>query len=122
MQALEVFLLGMLIAAGLHRAWFTTGLPVHVFKTLRWLGWGKTKSWPGPNTYAFWLRHECQTWWALQLPPLVAELLDCPVCFSYHLSFWVALGMVAVGEPTWLLLTWPAWPELINILPGHHDA
>lgn len=116
-----IFLLGFLITAGLHRAWFTSGLPVHVFKILRRCGWGKAKPWPEGVEYAEWLIDDFRTWCAINLHPLVAELLSCPVCFSYHLSFWIAAAMLVCGGPTWLLLAWPAWPELINLLPGHHD-
>ena len=120
MTSLEIFLVGLFITAGIHRAWFSTPLPVHVFKTLRYLGWGAHLKWPPISDYEFWLRHECATWWTLNLPASVGDLLSCPVCISYHMSFWVALIMVLGGAPGYMLFAWLAWPELINLLPGHH--
>ena len=117
---LEIFLLGMLITAGLHRAWFATQLPVHVFQLIYWSGiWGLRKQWPPSDEIQFWLRHECEMWWTINTPSWVGELLSCQVCLSYHLSFWVAILMCAAGAPTWILGVWLAWPELINLLPGH---
>lgn len=118
-ESLYIFAVGALIAAGLHRSWFNTQLPVHVFKGLRYFGWGAHKDWPNPIDLRHWLRHECETWFILNTPHLVGELLTCPVCFSYHLSFWVALAMFTVGCPPWIMFVWPAWPEIINLLPGH---
>jgi len=119
MRDINIFLIGFLGVAGLHRAWFATQLPIHFFKLLRHVGWGANKEWPPKETYQFWLRHECESWWSLNLHPLVGELLCCPICLSYHLSWWAAVVMSIFGAPLWILAAWLAWPELINLLPGH---
>lgn len=50
------------------------------------------------------------TWddWALAMAlyanPFMSELLTCPVCLSFHLSFWIALATIlATGASWWLL-------------------
>ena len=112
------YLAGLFVAASLHLAWFTTNLPVHLFKTLRALGWRSKDQgfWPSPEDYRDWLRYQWQDWNLLQLPQLVSELLNCPVCLSFHISFWVASIMVVTQLAGFCMI--PAalgWPILINV-------
>lgn len=116
-----LFWWGLSVAAGLTLAWTQSNLPIHLFEILRFTGWRKDAEdfWPAPGAMTDWTRLDFVTWSALKLPPLLADLINCPVCMSYHISFWTSAAMAAalsffpIGGWQWLLipagtLGWPA--------------
>lgn len=115
---------GLSIAAGLVLAWTQSNLPIHILEVLRFLGWHSRTAdfWTGDMSC--WTRRDFQAWTALKLHPWLADLVNCPVCMSYHISFWVASGLTA-ALACWhparlLLLLIPLgtliWPVHINRL------
>ena len=82
-----------------HLVWFHSSFPAHLFGILKTLGWKKNSQqfWTvggGETKYA----DEWFTWVNCTLPPLLAELLTCPVCLSVHISTWVSLiGFLVFG-------------------------
>lgn len=100
-------------------AWFNSGLPLHVFYILNKLYilpveseednvWDTIVSWED---------------WAdkvnIYLPSLLAELITCKVCLSFHISFWVGLlTAILFPEIAWYhaLIAMFTWPILINRL------
>lgn len=116
------YIVGMLTAASLLLAWFQSGLPYHVLGLLEKLGWNKEHP-------SFW--HAVREKWddALNVyyPNLLSELLSCPVCLSFHVSFWIGVGSLFIASDLCLwypIVTALSWPILINILLSkvkHHD-
>ena len=108
-----VYLLGALAASSLAMAWFQSGLPIHVLQLAGWLfRWRKGDA-------AFW--NGIEEDWELALtvayPNLLTELLTCPVCLSFHISFWIGVVSLFVAPlPLWYpIVTAVTWPILINI-------
>lgn len=121
-HAIILYLTGLTATASLLMAWFNSTLPVHVFHILRRVGYKA-----GDN--AFWkaIPEWESTWedWAVAVAaginPFASELLTCPVCLSFHLSFWVAAveWLLVPGASGWLVPAAAAtWPVLANILMG----
>lgn len=118
-----VYILGLFAAASVTMAWFNSGLPLHVFHILNELYilpveseeddvWDTIVSWED---------------WAdkvnIYLPSLLAELITCKVCLSFHISFWVGLLAAALfPEIVWYhaFITMFTWPILINRLVPNH--
>lgn len=114
------YLIGLAAVSGLLVAWFSTGLPLHAFHMLRRLGWLRGNPfWDMIPEYKSGMDDLVVAMAAHQeaVHPLVADLLTCRVCFSYHLSFWVSLAFS-------LVLGWDvccffgallSWPVLSNL-------
>ena len=93
----------LLTILALHQTWFHTNAPAHLFGGLHCLTLWRSK--PG-----FWSAELLETqfksdWfvWINSHPhihPKVAELLTCPICFSWHISFWVVLFAYCAGLPS----------------------
>lgn len=93
---------------GLFEAWFRTGLPAHVFELIKVVDdrfkfcredfWPEDVVW-GSNT---WTPDEWEVWATIQMPYL-GELLTCPICFSWHLSFWVSFFVALVTGNWWII-------------------
>jgi hypothetical protein len=99
------------VTGAIHLTWFKSTLPILVFKFLRLLGW-KRKSeenymaalagepdkggfWPNWAEYKFWTRPKWVEWSEKTLWFWVSELLDCPWCLAWHVSFWVTAVFTA---------------------------
>lgn len=125
-----LFVVGQLIVCSLLMAWMNSHLPIHVFHVFRRLGFRKedTALWKELPEFAS-THDDWAMWMALKLPrgwwsKLISELLTCPVCISFHISFWTAVGLSLVT----FLLTWDpvifllipvgagAWPFIANKL------
>lgn len=116
-----VFTLGACAVAYLLTAWFATDLPVHFFHLLRRLGWRSSDS-------AFWdsvpedttSRQEFFDAVVVHgvLPPLLADLLMCRVCLSFHIAFWMAVAVwLADAAPLRFMAGCAfAWPFVGNML------
>lgn len=90
---IELILLQSLAVGGLLYLWFETGLPLHVFRHLRF----KNDPPAAENLcdYQSWLL------WINVSRPVWGELLTCTGCLSTHLSwilslFWLATGIAGV--------------------------
>ena len=115
---LTIYLLGCLAVASALMAWFGSGLPIHVLHVLRRLGYARGSD--------MWLTLEewTSTWddfsvaAAAYMSPFVGELLTCPVCLSFHISFWLALVLwVFTSVPfVFVVAAVCTWPILANIL------
>jgi len=98
-------------ALAIHITWFHSGLPAHVFGILRKLGLGRNL--PGFWTDTLDETTNYRSWFVwinthAYIKPLLAELLTCPVCLSWHIAFWV----VAVG-----FITGVSWQECLTSIP-----
>lgn len=118
-----VYILGLFGTASLIMAWFNSGLPLHVFAILNRLYilpveseeddvWDTLVSWDD---------------WAdkvnIYLPALLAELITCKVCLSFHVSMWVGLLIAALSpDIDWYhaFIAMFTWPILVNRLVPHH--
>jgi hypothetical protein len=77
--------------ASLKLAWFETLLPIHVFHLLHKLGFNYgIKNWNSFSEYES-TREDWELFVAQSPYCLLTNLLTCPVCLSFHLSFWCAL-------------------------------
>lgn len=123
-EFIVAYILGLLGAASLTMAWFNSGLPVHIFAILEKLCllplwsdnddiWCSTVS-----------RNEWEDKVNIYLPSLLAELLTCKVCLSFHISLWIGILLAAIHPSVdWYhaFLTMFTWPILINcIVPDQH--
>lgn len=115
------YLIGLAAVSGLLAAWFNTGLPLHAFHLLRRLGWLRGSSfWDTIPEYESTMDDLVVAMAAHQeaVPPIVADLLTCRICMSYHLSLWtslaftLALGWGAFGFVGALV----SWPILSNLV------
>lgn len=94
------YLLPLLTILALHQTWFHSHLPAHVFKWLKDLGFPLPWSKEGYETEDF------ESWfnWAnLALHskhPFLSQLLTCPTCLSWHISAWVGLLFLGIGQLT----------------------
>lgn len=103
---LLLFALVVLVTASALTAWFSSTLPLHVFATLKALGFGKhnTKAWEdfdefGTTDWQAWLAfHWSNSWWEL----FIGTLITCPVCMSFHLAVWSSLIISTVAYYTWI--------------------
>jgi hypothetical protein len=78
---LVFYILGVLISTTLVISWFFTSLPLHLTKII---AFGKIET--ACNNWAEWLG------WVKSKSTLLAELLGCPICFS----FWVSLSVASI--------------------------
>lgn len=114
-ELISIYIVGLLAATSLLLAWFHSGLPFHVLGMLRHVAkWRKTDD-------EFWaaLNNDWQVTLNVYYPNLLSELLTCPVCLSFHASFWV--GVVSFLLEPELTIVYPfitafSWPILANIM------
>lgn len=105
---------GLFAATSLLLAWFHSGLPIHVIGFLRIFGFRK-------NDTDFWatLDSDWQTALNVYYPNLLSELLTCPVCLSFHASFWVGVASFLLDSELTLVypfITAVSWPVLANLI------
>lgn len=114
------YVAGLAATASMLMAWFDSTLPLHVFHMLRRLGYRK-------GDKAFWnaMPEWESTWddWAVVMAaavnPFASELLTCPVCLSFHMSFWVssAVWLLVPDMSAWIIpVATATWPVMANIL------
>lgn len=109
---LITYVVGLLAATSLLLAWFHSGLPIHVISILRVFGFRRSDD-------DFWATLHSD--WQLALnayyPNLLSELLTCPVCLSFHVSFWIGVVSLILAPLPWFypLVTALSWPILINL-------
>lgn len=115
---LTIYVLGCLAVSSALMAWFGSGLPIHVLYMLKRVGYAKgSDMW---NTLGEWT----STWddfsvaAAAYMPPFIGELITCPVCLSFHISFWLALAIwVFAPVPfVFVIAATCTWPILSNAL------
>lgn len=74
--------------------WFRTEtFPGLVFKVVRACGWHRHDPdfWPPEEELEpLWLRNEWEQWADFQLG-MLGGLLRCPICLSWHLTFWTTI-------------------------------
>lgn len=101
MNELICFIICCFVVSSIKLAWFESSLPIHVYHILHKL----TKWNLGIPNWDNFKEHET-TWeeWAdtisLGKYPLIATLLTCPVCLSFHISFWVSLLIFLIAYIT----------------------
>ena len=98
--------------------WFHSSLPVTVTKIIRWLGFRKHDNtyWPEPDTYDFWVRPQWAAWISNQMafaPKPAAwgiQLITCPYCVAFHMTWIAAVGVGVFAGPAQLpwCATYPA--------------
>ena len=114
------YFLGLLFVASLLVAWFDSDLPVYLFKLLHWLGWNSKRGsfWPDSQTIDTWLRHEWSAWKDLNLPEAVSHAMECRICMSFHVSFWVSLFFCLSGFWGWIDILPIAfsWPVILHYI------
>ena len=98
--------------------WFTTSLPVTVFKALKKIGFMKKLNWPPDEDLKYWMRHEWSDWAAIELPEIWGEGLNCPGCFSNPTSCITAAVMtISFGLPWWVFpMLWLSYPAAGNLI------
>lgn len=113
------YIIGLFAISSLLLAWFNTDLPVHVFHVLRRLGW---RDEPG-----FWdtipefetSRTGLFDYFAIDgRLPLLMDLLQCSVCFSFHISFIVSAVMflffdISMQQAVGQILSYPILSNFI---------
>jgi hypothetical protein len=112
------YCLGLLFTSSLLVAWFDSDFPVYLFKLLQWLGWNRSRPnfWPDNQTMKVWQYQEWSDWEDLNLPDPVSHIMGCPVCMSFHLSFWVSVFFCCSGFWGWIDILPVAfsWPVIIH--------
>lgn len=103
---LLLFGLTVLSVASLLTAWFSSTLPSHVFAVLQKLGFGKSNhtAWESFDEFA---TLDWQSWLAIHwsrswLELFLGTLITCPICLSFHMSFWSSLVISAVTYYGWI--------------------
>ena len=115
-----LYFIGALIASSFVRAWFETNMPVHLFQFLKYVGWKKKVEgfWPDEKTLKYWDRDGYMQWQAISLNSLLVDLLSCPICFSFHVSFWTSLLLIllfSISNPLqFIFICTFGWPTLIH--------
>lgn len=114
MELIYIYALGALAASSLAMAWFQSGLPIHILQFIGWLcGWrrGDTVFWNG-------IEEDWELTLTVAYPNLLTELLTCPVCLSFHISFWIGVcSLIVAPVPLWYpIITAATWPIIVNIL------
>ena len=114
MTHIYTYLVGLFAATSLLLAWFHSGLPIHAIGFLRILGFRK-------NDTDFWtaLNNDWQMTLNVYYPNLLSELLTCPVCLSFHVSFWVGVASFLLDSELPLVypvITAASWPVLANLI------
>lgn len=98
MNEIILYSICVFTVASLKMAWFETSLPLHIYHFIHKL----FKTNLGIQDWSNIPEFE-STWedWAdtlsLSKYPLIAALLTCPVCLSFHLSFWSSLTIFLVS-------------------------
>lgn len=97
--------------------WTQSSLPVSLTKILRLVGFRKHDAafWPEQITYKFWIRPQWATWMASHLPTapwpvaLGIQLVTCPYCIAFHLSWIAAIFVWVFAGPAqaWWCVTYP---------------
>lgn len=108
-STLIAFLIICLVVASLKMAWFNTLLPVHVYHFLHKLGFNLgIDNWDNFPEYESTFED-----WEFKVTtsryPLLANLLTCPICLSFHISLWVStltylVSLIVTKEVTWLII------------------
>lgn len=108
-NTLIAFVVICFAVASLKLAWFNTLLPVHVYHLLHKLGFKLgIEDWSNfpeyESTFEDWEFKVITSKY-----PLLANLLTCPICLSFHLSFWVSLITYFISyifnlDVTWLIV------------------
>lgn len=91
MYELIAYIVCILFVASMKMAWFETLLPVHIYHILHKCGLSMgIKDWDSFPEY-----ESTREDWEYKVLGgdwnLLANLLTCPVCLSFHLSFWCSL-------------------------------
>jgi hypothetical protein len=109
MSTFIAYIIILFFVASLKLAWFETLLPVHVFHFMHKLGinYG-IKDWDNFNEHES-TREDWELFMASSPYYLLTNLLTCPVCLSFHLSFWcsaiVFAGSFFCENPVmWLII------------------
>lgn len=101
-------------------AWFLSGLALHVADVVRWLGI-KPHWWIHYDEVAPCTKQDLDDY-MLSLfggeVPLWLELLCCPVCLSFHLTWAVAILFLALGAPLDLAVACWSWPVVSLLIYG----
>ena len=97
MYDIIAYFICVLFVASMKLAWFDTLLPVHVYHILHKFGFNL-----GIKNWDEFPHHEStREDWEIQITqgkyPILADLLMCPICLSFHLSFWCSLIVFSIG-------------------------
>ena len=94
------WLIGSIVVSNLTVVWFYTNLPVHLYELF-----------PRKKKEKLYTRSEWETHVVLNWGHL-GELLNCPLCFSTHLSWisGIAIWQVIQSSPWIILLGALSWP------------
>ena len=103
--------------ASLKLSWFNTLLPVHVYHILHKLGFNLGISdWDDFNehesTYEDWEFKVTTSKY-----PLLSNLLTCPICLSFHISFWLSLVTYTVAILSEINVSWLLIPISVLVVP-----
>lgn len=103
--------------ASLKLSWFNTLLPIHVYHILHKLGFNLGISdWDDFNehesTYEDWEFKVTTSKY-----PLLANLLTCPICLSFHISFWLSLVTYTVAILSEINVSWLLIPISVLVVP-----
>lgn len=119
---LFAYIVGALAVSYALMVWFHTGFALHLVDVLQGLGikaeWWDTYDEVEPAT-----KGQLDDYLVSKLGylPMWLELLCCPVCLSFHLSYILAIAMCLCTNLSWWLV--PAavagWPALSNIILKH---
>jgi hypothetical protein len=118
MNIFITLLIGAFSVATVLCIWFNSNAPVHVTKLLKKLGFLKSvKNWPQGLDYEHWMRHEWETWLALEAKPFWAELLNCPTCLSVHISVYMSVFLALLtGDISVIVFGALCWPSAANLI------
>lgn len=110
---------GLAIVSYLLCAWFLSGAALHIAEASKALGIAK-KLWVGYDANPPVSKQDLDDYLIGALGgevPLWLELLCCPICLSFHLSWIVAVLLFLLPGMTWYVfvaaLSWPAGALLI---------
>lgn len=114
LQVISTYLVGLFAATSLLLAWFHSGLPIHVISVLKLFAFRR-------DDEDFWstLHSDWQLALNIYYPNLLSELLTCPVCLSFHVSFWVGVASFLLDLELTLVypfITAVSWPVLANLI------
>ena len=99
------YLVGSIVVSNLLVIWFYTNIPVHFYELF---SFGKKKK---LYTRDDWEQHAALNWGH------IGELLNCPLCFSTHLS-WITgilVWQIMQSSPWIILLGAMSWPLISYI-------
>src|SRR6056300_103503 len=109
MHEYEFYITGALMVATCMLMWFRTNLYVHILEILKKLNIIQMDE--------VWTRDDAATWVTFR-KPLLGELLSCPGCLSFHLSWMTGLvwGLCCEVSWHWIIAGWWTWPFISNYL------